>query len=82
MAQMSGLKPCPFCGGGAILIIEPVVLSRCVWVECSECRVTSPMIEFKAEKDIDPLCSQLGEARRMAQEFWNTRAHDHELQSG
>lgn len=75
MALINGLKPCPFCGSGAILIVEPRVLSRCVWVECSECRTTSPMIEYQAvPDDIDETSMRLGEAQRKAKTFWNTRA--------
>lgn len=82
MAQMSGLKPCPFCGSGAVLIVEPHALIRSVWIECSSCRTTSPRIEYTAAEDIDETCRRLGEAQLQAKTFWNTRAHDHELQPG
>lgn len=70
------LKPCPFCGGRAVMIIKPKVLVRCVWVECSECRVTGPMLEYKAETDdVKELDARLRETRSQAAEFWNTRAN-------
>jgi len=76
MAQMNGLRPCPFCGSGAVLLVEPRVLSRCVWIECSDCHVTSPVFEYQGSSDIDETCKQMGEAYRKVKAFWNKRAGD------
>lgn len=76
------LKPCPFCGGRAVSIVKPMTLIRCVWVECSECRTTSPKMEYKADtEDVKELDARLREARQKAAAFWNTRANDHTVQS-
>ena len=76
------LKPCPFCGGRAVQIIVPKVLSRCVWIECSDCRVTSPMMEYQAiPEDVKETGKRLREAQEKAAAFWNTRAHDYTVQS-
>lgn len=80
MARPGDLKPCPFCGSSAVLIVEPEALSRCVWIECSSCRTTSPRIEYTAAADMDETCRRLGEAQRQAKEFWNTRMNDHAIQ--
>ena len=71
------LKPCPFCGGRAVMLIESRVLARCVWVECSSCKVTGPMIEYgSAWEDMALLDARLREARSQAAANWNTRAGD------
>lgn len=83
MRQVDKLKPCPFCGSTAIMLVEPKVLNRCVWVECTECKTTSPMLEYKADTDdMIELCNRLRDTQQKAAAFWNTRAHDHELQPG
>ena len=46
MRRIGMLKPCPFCGGRGIMIVESKVLARCIWVECSDCKTSSPMLEF------------------------------------
>ena len=77
------LKPCPFCGGRAVQMIQSKVLARCVWVECSECRVTSPMIEYKGDtEDVKELDAKLREARRQAAASWNTRDGDGSAECG
>lgn len=70
--RASVLKPCPFCGGRAIQIVEPRILVNCVWIECSSCRLTSPMIEYTALKGTAD--EKLHEARAQLTEYWNTRA--------
>lgn len=77
MRRLGVLKPCPFCGGRAIMLIESRVLARCVWVECTGCKVTGPMIEYgSAHEDIRQLDARLREARSQAAANWNTRAGD------
>lgn len=74
MRRHGVLKPCPFCGGRAIMLIESKVLARCVWVECSSCRVTGPMIEYGSlYEDINELDARLRTARSQAAENWNMR---------
>lgn len=77
------LKPCPFCGGRAIMLIESKVLARCVWVECSSCKVTGPMIEYGSlYEDLSELDARLRDARRQAAASWNTRAADGSVDGG
>ena len=77
------LKPCPFCGGRAVMLIESRVLARSLWVECSSCRVTGPMIEYGSTfEDFDQLDARLREARRQATTNWNTRAADGSTEGG
>ena len=75
MRRRGELKPCPFCGGRAIMLIESKVLARCVWIECSECKTTSPMLEYGAAwEDNRALDVKLRQARSKVSTFWNTRA--------
>ena len=83
MRRLGVLKPCPFCGGRAVMLIESKVLARCVWVECTGCRVTGPMIEYgSAYEDISELDAKLREARRQAAASWNTRDGDGSAECG
>ena len=59
------------------MIVEPKVLVRCVWVECTGCKVTSPMLEYSGDpNDVEGLDAKLRETRSKVTEFWNTRAGD------
>ena len=76
MRRIGMLKPCPFCGGRGIMIVESKVLARCIWVECSDCKTSSPMIEFgSADGDAGALDEALRQARAQAAKAWNTRAY-------
>ena len=74
------LKPCPFCGGRAAVIVEPRVLVRCVWVECGECRASTQLQEYSADvadsadDGVDLLAQRLQAARTRAAALWNARA--------
>ena len=65
------------------MLIESKVLARCVWVECSECRVTGPMIEYGSlYEDVHELDAKLRDARSQAAASWNTRAADGSTEGG
>ena len=58
---MDELKPCPFCGGDAIIkAYHKDYDDKCCIVSCVNCDVETPMYEFRAD----------------AIEAWNRRAYD------
>ena len=67
MGKIAGLKPCPFCGGGACL--EWNVSSKWgyfVFVRCEECRAQTRIIQAQSE-----LFEPAGFSR--TDEFWESR---------
>jgi len=59
---MTKLKPCPFCGGTVLELIEPATLQPAYYVACEKCDASGPMAK-----------SQWGASR-----LWNTRPGEEE----
>ena len=66
MRMTNDLKPCPFCGGEAIIKMAAQLTLPCVYVKCSKCGVCTDGITISAE-----YC-----ANDKASGAWNRRASD------
>lgn len=60
---MSELKPCPFCGGKAVLYVD-----EGVHVECIKCEASS-----KTRRDLPVYTGLVGSAVESVIEAWNRR---------
>lgn len=73
------IKPCPFCGGRALVIVWKGEHDRMVRVECCDCKCSTPGIVFQLP--VSPLdhVREIGwqpgleDAKRAAVEAWNMR---------
>lgn len=63
---MSKLKPCPFCGGEAIMRHISSIMDVFSYVTCTRCGVQSPNFKVSSEYASDD----------KAAEAWNRRAND------
>ena len=69
--EFPNLKPCPFCGGEAILTIR-----RATWtVRCKVCGVTGESVEVGDPINSFPLKTMLDGAVE-ASRLWNRRANE------
>ena len=72
------LKPCPFCGGRALVIVWKDD-DRLVRVECTECKCSTPGIVFRLPRFPLDSVREIGwqpgleDAKREAVETWNRR---------
>lgn len=80
MSDDYGTLRCPCCNGQALTIVERVE-NPTVRIECSECRMSTPSIVFRAASRIygnvvdTGWTPDLDTARRQAVELWNRRAY-------
>ena len=63
------LEPCPFCGGKAGLCLRPRRPAHSIWVQCTECGASGPIVR---ELTIPAKVSS-EEAAIFAAERWNRR---------
>ena len=69
--MMSELKPCPFCGGNAVVVSAPI---SGVW--CIQCKSCTATIGRKT-KTISTICGkEYFDTREAAEIAWNRRADD------
>ena len=68
---MDYLKPCPFCGGEALVVIVPI---SGVW--CVQCKNCTAMIGRKNKTISSLIGKEYFEDREAAEIAWNRRADD------
>lgn len=73
------LKPCPFCGGEAEIVIGNVYCDKCCFVRCTICRcktklviIDHPSITYTGELDESTRYTS-EKAARIASDLWNRR---------
>lgn len=77
--QQGNIKPCPFCGGRALVIVWKEGEERTVRIECVECKCSTPGIIFRLPCSPLDHVREVGwqpgleEAKRLAVEAWNMR---------
>ena len=58
------LKPCPFCGGNAIVKVKTFdVFNAAAWIECDRCHARTDLVEASVNYT----------AVERAKEYWNRR---------
>ena len=68
---MDDLKPCPFCGGQAMLITSPSL--GIVYIQCKSC---TAMVGRKRKIVSSMIGSEFFTSKEKAIEAWNRRADD------
>jgi Lar family restriction alleviation protein len=80
---MNELKPCPFCGGRAFVVIDRGQKYKAIFVECEDCGARVPVCERKwlsywkpsrfYESPVERAMDHYGKAINDA---WNVRAEE------
>ena len=66
------LKPCPFCGGKAVVKATTKRIGFAIWCECSECNAKTVGYYPNIEKEDDSLAN-IENCKNRAIELWNRR---------
>ena len=68
------LKPCPFCGGWAVVKATTKRIGFTIWCECGECHAKTEGYCPNIEKE-DASLANIEECKNKAIELWNRRVN-------
>lgn len=69
------LKPCPFCGGEAIIKAANKSYGFTIWCQCSKCNARTEGYCPNTNKENDTM-ENIEKCKERAIEAWNRRAND------